>query len=117
MEFGKRLCELRNAKGLSQDELRERSGLASTYISRLENGHLTPTLSTLERLAKALEVDLYQFFFVGNGKPEPLKPPQNVPAGAQERSLLELLRHMAPEDRSLLLSLARGMVRYKGKHK
>jgi transcriptional regulator with XRE-family HTH domain len=51
-----RIRELRNAKGLTQNELGQRVGLAHTYISRLEKGHITPTLPLLERLAKGLEV-------------------------------------------------------------
>jgi transcriptional regulator with XRE-family HTH domain len=114
MELGKRLCELPDARGLTQDALGKRSGLANTYISRLENGRIIPKLAVLGRLAKALNVELYQLFFAGEGKPEAPKLPENVPAGAEERSPLELFRQMAPDDRSLLLSLARQMLRLAG---
>jgi transcriptional regulator with XRE-family HTH domain len=65
MELGKRLCELRNAKGLTEDAIGKRSGLANTYISRLENDHITPTLAVLDRPPKALDVELYNFSFLG----------------------------------------------------
>ena len=91
MEIGKRLYELREAKGLTQDALRNRVGLAPTRISQVENGHVTPSLAVLERWAKALEVELYQLFFVGDGKPEAPKLPEHIPVQAQERSLLARL--------------------------
>ena len=39
------------------------------YISRVENGHTVPSLETLERLAAALEVPLYQLFYEGDEPP------------------------------------------------
>jgi transcriptional regulator with XRE-family HTH domain len=115
MEIGNRLYELREAKGLTQDALGKQVGLSSTRISRVENGHLTPSLAVLERWAKALGVELYQLFFVGDGKPEAPELPEHIPVRPQERSLLGLFRQMGSEDRSLLVSLARGMVKQMGK--
>jgi transcriptional regulator with XRE-family HTH domain len=115
MEIGNRLCELRRAKGLTQDALGKRAGLTPIRISRVENGHVTPSLAVLERWAKALDLELYQLFLVGDWKPEAPKLPEHVPVQAQERSLLGLFRQMASEDRSLLVSLARGMVKQMGK--
>jgi transcriptional regulator with XRE-family HTH domain len=104
------LREVRNARGLSQAAIGERVGLADTYISRLEHGRITPTLQLLERLAKCLEVELYQFFLVGGAKPESPKLPQLIPDGAQERSLFQAFRKISREDRSLLLFMARQLV-------
>ncbi len=114
MEIGNRLCELRRAKGLTQDALGKRAGLTPIRISRVENGHVTPSLAVLVRWAKALDVELYQLFFVEDGKPEARKLPEHIPVQAQERSLLGLFRQMGSEDRSLLVSLAREMVRHMG---
>lgn len=50
--LSRRLREVRNAKGPSQAALGKRVGIAHTYISRLENGRITPTLPLLGRLAK-----------------------------------------------------------------
>jgi transcriptional regulator with XRE-family HTH domain len=104
------LREVRNARGLSQAAIGERVGLADTYISRLEHGRITPTLQLLERLAKCLEVELYQLFLVGGAKPEAPKLPQLIPDGAQERSLLQAFRKIPREDRSLVLFMARQLV-------
>ncbi len=46
--------------GLSQRQLAARMGVPRTYVSKIENKKATPTLSSLERLARALEVTLPQ---------------------------------------------------------
>jgi transcriptional regulator with XRE-family HTH domain len=48
MEIGNRLYGLREAKGLTQDALGKRIGLAPNHISRVENGHVTPSLAILD---------------------------------------------------------------------
>jgi transcriptional regulator with XRE-family HTH domain len=115
VDIGKRLRELREAKALSQRDIEDRTGLPRNYISQIENGHLTPTLPVLERWAKALDVELYQLFTVGHGQPEAAESPERIPVGAQERNLLGLFGQMPVEDRALLISLARDMVKRKGK--
>ena len=115
MEIGIRLYELREAKGLTQDALGKQVGLSSTRISRVENGHLTPSLAVLERWAKALGVELYQLFAVGHGQPEAAESPERIPVGAQERTLLGLFGQMPVEDRSLLISVPRDLVKRKCK--
>jgi transcriptional regulator with XRE-family HTH domain len=52
--FGTVLAELRHAHGLSQQALAEASGYTSNYISLLECGDRTPTLTALLRLARPL---------------------------------------------------------------
>jgi len=54
--FGNRLRETRLAGGLSQSELEELSGIPKARLSRYENGHVEPSIQTLARLAKALNV-------------------------------------------------------------
>src|SRR5438034_3599006 len=54
--FGQRLREARIRAGLSQSELEERSGIPKARLSRYENGHVVPSIQTLERLAVALGV-------------------------------------------------------------
>jgi len=71
MVIGRRLRNLREEKNLSQGDIEKRAGLLRCYISRVENGHTIPSLETLERLAAALEVPLYQLFYEGE-EPPPL---------------------------------------------
>jgi len=70
MVISDRLQELRESKNLSQGDIEKRTGLLRCYISRVENGHTVPAVETLEKLARALEVPLYQLFYDGE------KPPQ-----------------------------------------
>ena len=52
--------EIRRARHLSQRQLAGRMQVPRTYISKIENGKAIPTLGSLERLARALEVDVSQ---------------------------------------------------------
>ena len=49
---------LREKRGLSQRELAERLGTTQSAVARLEAGNVSPSLPTLERIAKALEAEL-----------------------------------------------------------
>jgi transcriptional regulator with XRE-family HTH domain len=69
MNFGLRLRELREAKKLSQGDMEIRTGLLRCYISRVENGHTVPALETIEKLARALEMPLYQILYDGTEPP------------------------------------------------
>jgi transcriptional regulator with XRE-family HTH domain len=71
MVIGTRLRKLREDKSLSQGDIEERTGLLRCYISRVENGHTIPSIETLERIASALEIPLYQLFYEGD-EPPPL---------------------------------------------
>src|SRR5690348_6959160 len=69
MIIGTRLRKLREDKDFSQGDIEKRTGLLRCYISRVENGHTVPSLETLERLASALEIPLYQLFYEGDEPP------------------------------------------------
>ena len=62
MSIGTRVMQIRNQKGVSQRELSERSGIAGSYLSRIENRHLEPRPKTLRKIANALDVPLAEFF-------------------------------------------------------
>jgi len=70
MVKGDRLRELREEKKLSQGDIEKRTGLLRCYISRVENGHTVPAIETLEKLARAFEVPMYQLFYAGEEPPE-----------------------------------------------
>ncbi len=53
-----RIKRLRAARGMTQEELAHKTGLARVHIARLETGEHEPTLTTLKKLAKALKVKL-----------------------------------------------------------
>ncbi len=51
-----RLKQVREKRGMTQEQLAEKAGVSRAYLARLEIGMHDPPLSTLEKLAKALEV-------------------------------------------------------------
>ena len=55
--FGKVLRQLREKKGISQEELGFISGFHRTYISLLERGKKSPSIKTIFQLAKALDIE------------------------------------------------------------
>ena len=56
--LGLNVQRLRLARGWSQEELAERAGLHRTYISGVERGVRNPTITVLEKLAVAFEVEI-----------------------------------------------------------
>ncbi|MCA9382856.1 helix-turn-helix transcriptional regulator [Candidatus Dojkabacteria bacterium] len=54
--LGKNLKELRTSRGISQLELERRTGLAAGTISRIEHGNVTPTIVTLSKISRQLEL-------------------------------------------------------------
>ena len=106
MDVGKRLRQLREVKGLSQGDIERRSGLLRSYISRVEGGYTAPSLQTLEKFAKALEVEPYQLLFQGDGKPSTPKVPDQVALGKPVKRLIKSFEAMSSTNRRLLLAMA-----------
>jgi transcriptional regulator with XRE-family HTH domain len=67
--FGERLREVRLAKGLTQGELADRCGTSIAAISHIERGTKVPTLTTLVRLADALQCKVTKLVEVLDRKP------------------------------------------------
>jgi transcriptional regulator with XRE-family HTH domain len=57
-DFGDHLRKIRIEQRLSQEQLSEKSGLHRTYLGGLERGERNPTLTTLNKIAQALNVDI-----------------------------------------------------------
>ena len=122
MIVGERLRTLREEKNFSQGEIEKRTGLLRCYISRVENGHTVPSVETLEKFARALEVPMYELLYDGE------KPPQ-LPnlgkrktageiawgsSGKDARMLMKLRQFLGKtnrDDQQLLLSIAHKMAR------
>ena len=116
MDIGRRLYELREAKGMSQGDIEEKSGLLRCYISRVENGHTVPALETLEKMARALDMPLYAMLYDGNQLPRVEEPDDDVDDWTTQvkgervfRKLRRALAQMADSDRQLLLKMAEKM--------
>ena len=114
MIIGDRLRLLREEKNLSQGDIEERTGLLRSYLSRVENGHTIPSVETLEKIVRAMSMQLYQLLYDG---PEP--PDLPIPSGKASRdswgswgkdarSLAKLRRYlsqMTPRDRRILMAV------------
>lgn len=120
MVIGDRIRALREQKGFSQGQVEKRTGLLRCYISRVENGHTVPSIETVEKLARALEVPLYQIFWEGEEIPALAKLPGRVTEnevaadGSPERAqfihrMAQLFYLLSEEDRQLLLVAAQRM--------
>lgn len=111
MDIGQRLHELRSAKGFSQGDIEKRTGLLRCYISRVENGHTIPSLETLERLATALEIELYQLFFRGEGGPKAVSVPRLPAQDREGRKLVEAFKSLDKRNRQLVMGMIRKLAK------
>ena len=59
--FATNLRRLRNARGLSQDDLAYEAGISRSYLSQLEKGAFYASLKIIGRLAKALDAEPAEF--------------------------------------------------------
>lgn len=62
LAFGRRVRELRKARGFSQEELAHRAGLHYTYVGGIERGERNPALINIGRIARALKVPVAELF-------------------------------------------------------
>ena len=62
MDLGKKIKQMRNQKGLTQEELADRCELTKGYISQLENNLNSPSIATLTDILSALGSNLSEFF-------------------------------------------------------
>src|SRR5205814_9858389 len=126
MIIGERLRELREEKKLSQGDMEERTGLFRCYVSRVENGHTVPSIETLEKMARALEVPMYQLFYDGETPPEIPSLPRGLSSESVEwgsdgesadflKRLRQLLGRLSNEDRKLIPHMPSQLARRKSK--
>jgi transcriptional regulator with XRE-family HTH domain len=121
MIIGDRLRVLREEKKLSQGDIERRTGLLRCYISRVENGHTVPAIETLEKMARAFEVPMYQLFYDGEEPPKLANLPTRKSGedawgstGKDARYLNKLRRVLSKTDedhRKLVMHMAQKMAR------
>lgn len=61
-ELGKRILEARKKHGMSQEQLATESGIDRSHMGYIEQGRRKPTLSTITKIANALDISLEQIF-------------------------------------------------------
>lgn len=60
--LGKRISELRNAKGFTQEKLADETGLDRVAIAYIETGKREPKVKSIYKITKALDISLSDFF-------------------------------------------------------
>lgn len=119
LDISDRLRTVREQKKMSQGDIEARTGLLRCYVSRVENGHTIPSIETLEKLARALDLSLYQLLYDGETPPA-LPHPHRRKANGQLpvyspkdrhyfRKLTEFLSRMSEHDRQLLMEFAQSI--------
>lgn len=99
--LGLRIKELRKGKGLSQEQLSEEIDIDPKHLSRIEVGNSYPSLDTLENIAKALNVEIKDFFeFAHLARGTDLK--QNI---------IKLLEEADERKLAMVLKVVRAIVR------
>lgn len=122
MVISDRLRAIREQKDLSQGDIEKRTGLKRCYVSRVENGHTVPSIETLEKLARAPEVPMYQIFYDGEAPPQiPVRPKEGSTesdgwgssgeSGKFFQQLRQLLGRVSQADRKIILHMTFQLVR------
>lgn len=120
MVIGDRLKSLREQKNLSQGQIEKRTGLLRCYVSRVENGHTIPSIETLEKFARALDVPMYQLFCDGDQPATLIKLPKRGSvddiawgSSGKDAALLSKFRRILSKaseaDKKMLMFVARKM--------
>ena len=86
-DLGQRIAAHRSQLGLSQTVVAERAGLAASYLSRIENGKIFPTVPTAQKIATALRLPLSELL-----RPTPAESKnQGCPVSAKGTCLIDLI--------------------------
>ena len=96
--LGLKVKEFRKRSKLTQEKLSELIGVDNGYISKLEVGQNFPSISTLEKIGKILDVELYEFFQYTSIKDEDFKG-----------QILEIYDELPKDKQLLLFQVAKGL--------
>ncbi len=86
-DLGRRAAAHRSQLGLSQTVIAKRAGLAASYLSRIENGKIFPTVPTAQKIATALRVPLSELL----GPTPPEREKKGCPVTAKGVCLIDLI--------------------------
>lgn len=99
-KLGKRIRLLRKAAGMTQAQLAEAANISVNFVGYIERAQRAPSIGTLERIAKALNVAPKELFEFSNDEESELA----------YSSLLAELRKCGPEDLCALVQIAKRLV-------
>jgi transcriptional regulator with XRE-family HTH domain len=100
MIIGERLRVLREEKKFSQGDIEKKTGLLRCYVSRVENGHTVPSVETLEKMARALEIPMYKLFYDS-------EEPPKLPNLLKRKSADDILWGNSGKDANMLAKFCR----------
>lgn len=92
--LGKRIREIRNLRGLTQEKLAEKCSVSSTCVSRWETGNLIPTRAHQEKIAMALEIQLGDLYIASE---------VGLPPNIIIKEIIETLSKMSPQEQQHIL--------------
>lgn len=107
-KIGERIREFRQQRNLSQGDIEQKTGLLRCYLSRVENGHTTPSLQTLNKIARALDMPLAQFFDAAQSG-EPILPVLSEEAVAFLTQIRRYAAVLNEADRQQVLAMIQKM--------
>lgn len=111
---------LRKRKKLTQKEVAKKTGLLRCNVGRLENRKAAPTIATLEKMAHALEIPIFQLIYDYETSPKPANLPklrstkgEGWGSSGKDAHMLarfcHLFSRMSETDRELILLIAKEM--------
>jgi transcriptional regulator with XRE-family HTH domain len=110
MNIGGTIRNFRVQRGLSQGDIEKTSGLLRCYLSRVENGHTTPSLDTLGRIASAMHCSIGELLTDAAGEPSSQVESQLNKEGSR---FLNGVRRYSPElkdsDKKLIVAMVKKM--------
>ena len=112
MVIGERLRAIRESKKMSQGHIEKKTGMLRCYLSRVECGHTVPSLETLEKWSKALDISMGQLFADDGKAAEPLPALKNDQMKLNRAAANHLRRvgsafsRMQPKDMAIIAQFA-----------
>ena len=109
LDVARALRTMRNARSLSQRQLALRMQVPRTYISKIENGKAVPTLSSMARLAAALDAPVAELLH--DARSRRAQALRSIVSDPFLKELLSMTGRLTAFQRQVLLSRARDMAR------
>lgn len=91
------LKQLRMQRGLTLEQLAQRSGLTRSYVSKVERSISTPSISSAMGLAEALEVSVERLFGQADGQESPVTISRGADTNKDKESYLSLVAGLNPD--------------------
>lgn len=101
--IGERIKKQRKLSGLTQETVAEKVEITTVYLSKIENGHVKPTLDMLEKICQLLELDLSELFCEVSPSAQ----------GYQNERIVRLFQSCSPEVKPIVLNLIEQLAKLK----